>query len=61
MTHGALTEHSLMTPTGKGIGREGKGREGKGREGEGRGYVCIASLGTQRARVADDAMPGASR
>ena len=25
------------------------------------GYVCIASLGTQRARAADDAMPGASR
>lgn len=56
MTHGALTEHSLMTPIGK--GREGK-RKGRGREV--RGYVCIASLGTQRARAADDAMRGATR
>ncbi len=57
MTHGALTEHSLMTPIGKGKGN----RKGKGIGREGRGYVCIASLGTQRARAADDAMPGASR
>lgn len=55
MTHGALTEHSLMTPIGKGIGREGKGI---GREGS--GYVCMHRW-VSNARVADDAMRGATR